>query len=147
MGIQYLCHLVQVKNDINRRRRRFYALLNPGTKSYKLAADDQTRIKMQAKMEKANKLEWTHLWQWVSVPRPSHPAYSRMDAHKGYYQAQREMKSMTSYMRRIRTELGARFIWNDGGLITHVKFEGKTYDAKAILAMANQYRADSVILK
>ena len=28
-GIQYLCHLVQTKNDLNRRRRRFYSIVNP----------------------------------------------------------------------------------------------------------------------
>lgn len=28
-ALQYLCHLVHKKNDINRRRRRFYCIANP----------------------------------------------------------------------------------------------------------------------
>lgn len=56
-GIELLCHLVQTKNDINRKRRRFYAMIRSNTygesnphKSYTVDSAREGYIKAKAEM-------------------------------------------------------------------------------------------------
>lgn len=119
MSIHYLAHLVMVKNNLNRKRRRFWALMNPGHESVKVHPSD-----------KRYDPKWDFQNQGYShdrIPRPMHKAYSKMEAELGYRKAQSDMKAMTKHMRKLREELGAKFIWGSGGQISGIKFEGKTY--------------------
>ena len=76
----YLCH---TKNELNRKRRRFYYLMG----------DKNSPI-------------------------------SKKQAEEGYRSAQSAMKAMTQEMRAMRVEMGVEFVWNDGGLISAIKFNG-----------------------
>jgi len=138
-NLYYLAHLVEVKNGINRRRRRFYNLMNPGTEHIKLRDDDARAIKYREEY-KLKHPDFAYDFPVHHVyPKTMHPAYSLMDAKAGYLQAQQEMKSMTAYMRRIRTELGASFIWGDSGNIIAIKHEGKTYWARSLITKRCSY--------
>lgn len=87
----YMCHK---KNELNRRRRRFYYI-------------------------------WSflagHHYQANESKKRELIGFTVKSAWKGYKKAQTEMKAMTKEMRTMRIECGARFIWNDGGLITHLE--------------------------
>ena len=76
-NIQKLIYLCQIKNDLNRKRRRFYYL--QGDKAFP-------------------------------------------NAFKSYRKCQTEMKAMTQGMRKMRIEMGVKFIWSDGGLIAAIMF-------------------------
>ena len=75
-GLQRLIYLCQIKNDLNRKRRRFYYL--QGDKAFP-------------------------------------------NAFKSYRKCQTEMKAMTQGMRKMRVEMGVRFIWSNGGLINAIE--------------------------
>ena len=145
-GIQYLCHLVQTKNDLNRKRRRFYNLINPGHKSYKLAADDRTRLKKLKQAEKKGIAEWSHTYDWLRVPNSIPCAYTKAYVQSAYKKAQREMKAMTPEMRRVRKVIGARFRWGDSGNIQSVECGEQTFYPKDIARLAELYKADAILL-
>lgn len=79
MSLDKLIFLVNEKNDVNRRRRRF---------GYH--ARKSTTIREMAK-------------NWTS-----------------YCDAQDEMKTMTPTISALRKELGAKLVWNNGGMITSI---------------------------
>ena len=103
MNLQRLIYLAHVKNELNRKRRRFYYIW-----SY-LAGHSY-----QADKNKVRK----------------HKSFTVNSARKGYKDAQSKMKEMTQEMRRMRKEVGARFIWNDGGLISAIEFDGRRISQK-----------------
>ena len=72
-GIQYLCHLVQRKNDLNRKRRRFYALMR--TKRKYLGQDAKG--------------------QYMYADYAPHKSFSPEFASLMYHNTQIEMKAMT----------------------------------------------------
>lgn len=131
--LYYLAHLVMVKNDLNRKRRRFYALMNPGRESVLVHPADEKHY--DPKWDFQNRgYSFTHL------PKPMHKAYSKMEAERGYRKAQRDMKAMTKHMRQVREELGAQFVWGSGGQIMGIKHEGKAYwDCWAFNIEANRF--------
>ena len=88
-SLHYLAYLVQTKNDLNRRRRRFYALMNPGSELLKLHASDKRADGKQA----WKAYDGDHFNYYVK--KPMHPAYSESDARNGYLKAQSDMKAMT----------------------------------------------------
>jgi len=91
MNINELIVIVQKKNDLNRRRRRFYYRM--GTKYAKNVF--AARNKPLSHKEKLF---------FVS----------------GYVKAQIAMKKMTKRMCKARKEIGAKFHWNDCGMIAAV---------------------------
>lgn len=97
--IQRLIYLCHKKNELNRKRRRFYYWMNFGRRN----------VMRLARGEKG--LGKCHI--------------SATKASKGYYDAQQEMKSMTHTMRKMRVEMGVKFIWNDGGLIEAIELSNK----------------------
>ncbi len=138
MSIHYLAWLVTEKNRLNRKRRRFYNLMNPGHESIKVHPADKRFTKSGFNSNHIydsnyQKVEFQEEFSWFCVDRPMHKAYSKMEAEAGYKQAQSEMKAMTKHMRKVRTELGARFRWGDSGNIQAIEFEGKTYHARALV--------------
>ena len=94
-NIQRLLYLCHVKNDLNRKRRRFYYYMYEGAPQYK-AAEHMKKTKH------------------ISVK----------EAMIGYSKAQQDMKAMTKEMRAMRIEMGVRIVWGDSGNIHHVVFQG-----------------------
>ena len=123
-GIQYLCHLVQTKNDLNRKRRRFYSILNVRTKYLGQDANGKAMIAEYA----------------------MHMAYTREMAEAGYRQAQADMKAMTPEMRVARKEINARFVWSDHGAISHIECGEQKYYPEQIARLAELYKADAILL-
>lgn len=105
--IQRLLYLCQVKNDLNRKRRRFYHYMNHDVHfgsvngEYKYYTGDAPE---------------KHITRW--------------HARRGYRKAQRDMKSMTKEMRQMRLDMGVRLIWTDHGAIGAVEFQGARIEAK-----------------
>lgn len=87
----YLCH---VKNELNRRRRRFLSV------AYK---------------HKARAFRHHNM---LSVPEQKHLTLA--EAIYGYKKAREDMKAMTKEMRMMRAELGVEFQWSDWGAIENV---------------------------
>lgn len=103
MNLQRLIYLCHLKNELNRKRRRFYYIWSYlAGHSYRA---DQNEVR-------------------------KHKSFSKTSAWKGYKQAQSDMKAMTHEMRVMRKEVGARFIWNDGGLIEAIEFDGRRVSQK-----------------
>jgi len=124
-GIQYLCYLVQTKNDLNRKRRRFYSILNVRTKYLGQDANGKVMIADYA----------------------MHMAYTREIAEAGYVQAQAAMKAMTPEIRKARKEINARFRWAFGGwYVKNIKCGEQTFDALDIAKLAELYKADAILL-
>ena len=120
-SLYYLAYLVQTKNDLNRKRRRFHALMNPGTELFKLHPHDK-RV--------GSKAAWKAYdgdWYCYSQKKQMHPAYSHIEAHQGYLNAQKEMRAMTKHMRAVCKDLGAKLMWGSGGQIYGIKHENKVY--------------------
>lgn len=95
-SLQRLIYLCQIKNDLNRKRRRFYYYLRAGLERRRVGFEN----------------------------RPVKKHIDVAFATKGYRQAQKDMKAMTQEMRKMRIDCGVRFIWNDGGLIEAIQTGG-----------------------
>ena len=95
-SLQYLIYLCQIKNDLNRKRRRFYYYMN---------VQEPTWNKDFQRYERA-------------FEAPKHISYE--EAKIGYKLAQTQMRAMTYEMRQIRLANNFRFIWNDSGSIIWV---------------------------
>ncbi|CAM6003868.1 unnamed protein product [Sphagnum balticum] len=119
-GIQRLAHLVQTKNDLNRKRRRFYALLYPRHKR--------------------------ELMSGHYIREDMHFAYSKMEAAAGYRKAKEDMKAMTAEMKEARKELNAKFIWSDHGAISAIVCGDHRYSPEEIARLAELYNADAILL-
>lgn len=141
-GLFYLGHLVYLKNQLNRRRRRFYSLMNP----------EPIRIPIEPKNVKhfKNAHSYTNYQgkklAMLVMQKPMHPLYSIVDATAGYEKAKLDMKSMTAHMRQIRTEIGANLIWGDSGNIQAIELDNKRYGPKEIQRLHECYIADEILL-
>lgn len=103
-GLQRLLYLCQIKNDLNRKRRRFYYIWS-----------DLAGLAYRPK---------------PGVRK--HKSFTVESARIGYIKAQTAMKSMTRDMRKMRVDCGVRFIWNDGGLISAIELgSGKRIEQKS----------------
>lgn len=112
-NIQRLIYLCQVKNDLNRKRRRFYYYMN---KPHMKRKCDGSKDKCLAVINKTGyPCRGYHY-------HPSGEKHIPVDmAMWGYHQAQKQMKAMTREMRSLRLELGATLIWSDWGAVAAVK--------------------------
>jgi len=119
-GIQYLAHLVQIKNDLNRKRRRFYHLANPS------ARNDRQR-------------------QYGTRSLP-HKSFSREYAKEMYKLAKLEMKAMTPEMRRARKEINASLTWTSHGAIGYIIYNDQRYTMREVARFAELWRADAILL-
>ncbi len=102
MNLQRLIYLCHLKNELNRKRRRFYYI-------------------------------WSDLAGHAYRPKEGvrkHKSFTIKSARAGYEKAREDMKAMTAEMRQMRVEVGARFIWNDGGLIEAIEFDGRRLSQK-----------------
>lgn len=102
MNLQRLIYLCYLKNELNRKRRRFYYIWSD-------LAGHAYRAKQGVR---------------------KHKSFTVKSARAGYIEAQSAMKAMTAEMRQMRVEVGARFIWNDGGLIEAIEFDGRRMSQK-----------------
>jgi hypothetical protein len=137
-GLYYLAHLVGLKNNLNRERRRFYSLLNPRARWFKVTQSDPTFDHSLAHGS-------DHYYRLVESACRLR-TFSKRAATKGYKNAQREMKEMTAHMRKVREEIGAQFVWGDSGNIQAIILDNKWYRVSDIEALANQYEADEILL-
>lgn len=135
MDFLYLMHLVQTKNDLNRRRRRFYHIMRGRVEHVKLDKEDR----------RYNPKKDYGYGMWYST-KHSHPAYSHIEGKRGYEKAKRDMKAMTKHMREVRTALGVKFNWDSRGAIHSVRYEGKIIREEAINVYATIHRANNVLL-
>jgi len=125
-ALQRLAHLVQIKNELNRKRRRFYYIANP---------------RNHTKLQHASSGPW-----YKHAKAQIHYAYSKMEAIAGYENAKRKMKAMTPLMREVRLSTGARLCWTDGGSICAIDCGDKRYHLGEIARMAELYEADRILL-
>lgn len=124
-SLQYLAHLVLTKNELNRRRRRFYSLINVRTKWIGYDANHKPMIAEYAR----------------------HPAYTAEEASQGYNKACADMRAMTAHMRDVRKALGAKFKWAYAGWhVERIEMEGKRYNLDEIRELAKHYVVDSILL-
>lgn len=123
MNLQRLIYLCHLKNELNRKRRRFYYYMNVTGRKLKCKGDHT-----QPMFYAICKPTTCRGYHWVNYTEPKH--ISRTEARKGYRQAQSDMKAMTAEMRRMRIEIGARFVWNYGGLIEAIEFDGRRLSQK-----------------
>jgi hypothetical protein len=123
-GIQYVCWLVHKKNELNRKRRRFYHILNSRQK-YVEGYDGVLRP------------------VWKKRRRvPITKAYAR----KMYKVTKEEMKAMTAEMRKARKEINAQYIWSSWGAIKRVEVGDEVYAPDLIARMSDMWEADSILL-
>jgi len=128
-GLFYLAHLVQTKNDLNRKRRRFWNLAFVKRRFYwevPRTSNSGSRIACKE----------------VKLPK----AYTYESAKQGYKQAKLEMKEMTQQMREVRKEIGARFHWDANGAINSIELDNKRYYKQEITRLAECYLADAILL-
>lgn len=115
-----LIHLAHTKNELNRRRRRFYNLMDFGHDNYMRLARGQKGLGLCI--------------------------VSQKEAIKGYEKAKQDMKDLTSDMRQIRQLLGAKIIWGWSGNITHILYQEKCIPASKFEAMSKDYMAEAILL-
>lgn len=127
-GLFYLAHLVQTKNDLNRKRRRFWNLAFNTHRYYQQRYVDGSRGNFRC----------------VEVKLPK--AFTKATAQQGYILAKMEMKAMTALMRKTRKEFDARFEWSDHGAIRAIHLCGKRYNEAEIAKLAECYNADKILL-
>lgn len=108
MSLYQLIYLVEKKNEVNRRRRRF--------------------------------------WHRIQDARKSGDKLAVAFAVNGYLEARKEKRSMTRPISNIRRELKAKIVWNAGGMMTHVLYEGQRIHYKEFKKYAQHFIADQVIL-
>lgn len=107
-NIQRLIYLCHIKNELNRKRRRFYYYMN----HY-----DQRMWNPDTNEYVINDVPKKHISLW--------------HAKRGYRKAQRDMKAMTKEMRAMRLDMGARLEWGESGNITAVLYQGRRVPAKS----------------
>lgn len=100
MNLYELIVMVQKKNDLNRKRRRFYYIWSA------LAGNQYYKREFGAK-------------------RPKHKSFTMRSARDGYDQARLDMKAMTAEMRAARKELNVVFDWSDHGSIKAIYINGE----------------------
>ncbi len=100
-NIQRLIYLCQIKNDLNRKRRRFYYYMSHYDRRV-WNSDTNEYISIEAPVK--------HITLW--------------HAKRGYRKAQRDMKAMTKEMRAMRLDMGARIIWGESGNIIAIEYQG-----------------------
>jgi len=130
-GIQYVCYLVHKKNELNRKRRRFYSIINPRKRyvreppsihfAYGVCVEVKTKRKRRVPITKAY-------------------------AKKMYRATQREMKAMTAEMRRARKEINARYVWSDHGAIKWIETDEQNYMPDLIARLSDMWEADAILL-
>lgn len=99
----YLCH---VKNELNRKRRRWYHW-----------AFQHIFIESDSKRYGRRSI----------FPSP----YTKAYAEEQYEKSKLEMKALTAEIRQLRLSLKAQTRWNSGGLIVQVIVDGQTIDHKS----------------
>jgi hypothetical protein len=119
-GLFYLGHLVYLKNELNRKRRRFYYYWSD--------------------------CSWHREHTIVGGAKWHKGFMTKKQAWDGYKKAQSDMKSMTAHMRQIRKEIGASLIWGDSGNIIAIELDNKQYAKNQIQRLHECYIADSILL-
>lgn len=143
----YLAHLVTVKNELNRKRRRFNKLLNPGYEHFRLHEADPRFKKEWATATAPHGEYYVRPYTFHTVPKPMHPAYSRKEAEQGYLKAAQDRRAMTRHMRDVCKFLSAKFTWDRSGYITQIKHEGNTYNLGDIDLLNEHYLAEQALIK
>jgi hypothetical protein len=135
MNLGYMMHLIQTKNDLNRKRRRFYAIMH-GRKEYIRLHEQDKRYRKEKDYCNGHIITVVHF----------HPAYSKVEGKRGYQQTKEAMKAMTKHMKEVRIALRAKYHWDCRGAIHSVSYEGVRYHEKDIARLAKHYRAEKILV-
>lgn len=130
-SLYYLGYLVHVKNELNRKRRRFYNIANERKTIYK-------------KRTAGTPNHYT--MEFVKTVHVKHKSYTKAHAQAMYKQTKEEMKAMTAEMRRVRKLLGADLIWTNHGAIDRIEIGKQIFNKEAIERLAQCHHADSILL-
>lgn len=123
-SLQYLIYLCQVKNDLNRKRRRFYYYMS-----------------VQEPVWNKDFQRWERTFE-----APKHISYE--EAKLGYKLAKTQMKAMTYEMRQLRLSNGVKFMWNSSGAISWVGLSnGEGIDSQFFKSYYNSEIFESIFFK
>lgn len=124
-AVQHLAHLVLVKNELNRKRRRFYYLMHP--RGRWIAGDRR-----------------------YSHPRnkPNHKSFPKTYVRNMYREACTEMRALTKQMRELRKAGGILINWGTCWNITKLYHLGEKrfIQLDEIARLADLYQADKILL-
>lgn len=126
MSLQTLIYLVHIKNELNRKRKRFYYYMNV-TGRYMKCRGDLSQPQFNGKC-KPTTCRGMH---WVRFETDRH--ISRSEARKGYNKAAEEMQGMTAQIRSLRMDLGARLIWDKNWRVEAIVCGDRRIKAKDFL--------------
>ncbi len=123
-ALERLIYLVSLKNDINKRRRRFYTIGNPPK-------------------------EWKD-GKYVNKHK-SKPIMSKKEADKRYKEAQAEMKTYTKEIRSLCKLVGAHLTWDGSGGVSTVTVDVEGTQLriyrKQFQEYVDMYKFDEIMLK
>lgn len=137
MNFLYLMYLVQTKNELNLKRRRFLKIFN----------GNRTQIRLHESDKQYDEALGIKSWFGYRITvETRHFAYSKLDGKRGYEKAKRDMKAMTKHMKEVCKVVGAKYIWDSNGSIHYVQYEGQRYDKKQIAKYAKQYMAENILI-
>ena len=122
-NLQRLIYLVHIKNELNRKRKRFYYYMTATGRDMKCKGD-HSQPQFYGKC-KPTTCRGKH---WVRFEKDKH--ISRSEARIGYSKARDEMKAMTSEIRCARISIGAELKWDKNWRVEAILFEGKRIKAK-----------------
>lgn len=109
MSLQKLIYLCHKKNELNRKRRRFYNVMSGNIGVLTPCPSERFAAYWR-------KRETNHI--------------SKAEAKAGYEKAKRDMKAMTPEMRQLRIDLDVQIIWGTGGQIVSVHRGSQRIPAK-----------------
>lgn len=123
MNLQKLIYLVHIKNELNRKRKRFYYYMTVMGREMKCKGDHS-----QPQFYGICKPTTCRGKHYVFFIGDRH--ISRSEARRGYNKAINEMKAMTSEIRSVRMSIGAKLVWDKNWRVEAVLFEDKRIKAK-----------------
>lgn len=122
-SLQRLIYLVHIKNNLNRKRKRFYYYMTVMGREMKCKGDHS-----QPQFYGICKPTRCRGKHYVFFIGDRH--ISRSEARRGYNKAAEEMKAMTSEIRSVRMGIGAKLVWDKNWRVEAVLFEDKRIKAK-----------------
>lgn len=124
MNLQKLIYLVHLKNELNRKRKRFYYYMTVVGREMKCKGDHYSQPQFYG-ICKPTTCRGKH---YVYYTGEKH--ITRSEARRGYNKAINEMKAMTSEIRSVRMSIGAKLVWDKNWRVEAVLFEDKKIKAK-----------------
>ena len=122
-SLQKLIYLVHLKNELNRKRKRFYYYMTVIGREMKCKGDHS-----QPQFYGICKPTTCRGKHYVYYTGEKH--ITRSEARRGYNKAVDEMKAMTSEIRSVCMGIGAKLVWDKNWRVEAILFEDKKIKAK-----------------